>query len=203
MKFKLVANTFLLVILLLFCLKTVIRNADWKNNETLFLTDVISSPNSIRTNNTVASIYLSKAQTENSIELKNEYFKKTISYCEKTIKICPTIPEPYVTLGTVYYLLSDYNKATTFLTKAYQLEPTAPCSKVAISALSNIYFNEGNRLYRGGEPKEAIRNYLMSIEFNKSNIDAWYNLSKCYSFINDTKNAEIAKLNALKLEPKY
>ena len=66
MKFKASYFTYFLggslgIVLLVFSGLTVIRNTIWKDNESLFLHDVIISPNSIRTNQNAAKVYLIKA----------------------------------------------------------------------------------------------------------------------------------------------
>ena len=201
--FKLLANGVLLMILILFSAKTLQRNRVWKNYETLVLTDVISSPNSVRANQFATNIYLSKANTEKNGEFKKEYLKKAAYHGERMLKICPKAPDLYMELGYTYYYLSDYNKAAELWIKGSKLEPTEIDSKKASDVLSNVFYKQGNGLSEQDKIDDAIICYQKSIELNNKNIEAWYNLGGNYFLINDSINAVRAWEHVKKLNPAH
>jgi len=198
------ANTVLIVILLLFSAKTVLRNAEWKNNETLYFADIIAAPNSARINLSVGERYLLKAiKFESDKKLKTEYLSKVIYHYERAIKIYPTNPAAYLDLGVAYFGMRDYFKAADLWIQAYRLDPANARAKKSTEQLSAVLLQEGFNYYLKGNTDEAIRCYLKATELNFNNVEAWYNLGGNYFLLNDTKNAIAAWENVLKLAPNH
>lgn len=200
-KTKIIARTILLVMLILFSLKTIIRNTDWKNSETLCLQDVISAPNSVNINTFAAEFYINKANAENNAELKNTYFRKAVFVGERALMFKPNSVIVCIDLGSAYYNLSEFLKSADLFIKGYKLMPNNPKVKQRIELISRRLYMEGYRLYLEGENPKAIIYYKKSTEANKNNIEAWYNLGGNYFIINDTKNGIEAWQNVLKLDP--
>ncbi len=198
-----VSTFFLALLLLLFSLKTIHRNLEWKNDETLCFSDINSAPNSLKLNLIASTMYVSKARDETDPRLKNEYFKKNLYYDEKILKIEPGYPGVYEDLGLTYLELKDYFKAAEFCIKALNTDPENPEIKKRIALLSEIFFNEGNKYFRSGNTNDALIHYKKSIELNNSNVDAWYNLGEVYFKINDTKSAIEAWQIVKRISPNY
>lgn len=168
-RFFVLANCILLTIMLLFSAKTISRNRDWKNDFTLYTTDVNNVPGSIRANKYSALNFIEKAVNETNKDLKNDYLNRAVMYDQRILHLIPNNAA----------IIEDF------------------------AVISDIYFNEGNEYCRTGKINEAILNYKKALRLNENNIDAWYNLSKNYTFIHDTLNAEITMKNVLKLNPSY
>jgi protein O-mannosyl-transferase len=190
-QFALPAKLILLMVLLLFSAKTIMRNKDWKNNETLYFTDVLASPNSIRPNLYAANQYIKKALGEPNEELKKEYYSKAILYDERIAPIHPDF-RLHADLGLAYFGIKDYFNAANNWLLAYQMSPDDTDTRQRVMMLSEILFNEGNNFSKTGNATEAIRNYKKAVELNENNVDAWYNLSRTYAFIKDEANAREA-----------
>jgi len=202
-RFKLFANGILVLILLLFSVKTYLRNAVWENYDTLVLSDVISAPNSIRINQFATNIYLSRSNNERNKELRNEYLKKASYYGERMVKICPNVPDVYINLGYIYYNLFDYNKASELWVKGCKAEPTELIAKNAAEVLSTDLYKLGNDFYEQGKIDDALKCYQNSIELNNKNVEAWYNLGGNYFLKNDTTSGIKAWENVKKLDQNH
>jgi tetratricopeptide (TPR) repeat protein len=188
-KIKLASALLLSCILFLFSLKTIARNSVWKNNETLIITDVISSPNSARTTLHAAEIYRFKAENENNEILKKEYLLNAIHYCKESMKINPAYAATYVSLGFAYFDQYDYNKAADYLIQGYRLDTTSSVTKKGMDVLSTIFYKQGNEYSDNGEIDTAIKYYLRSIDLKNDNAAVWYTLRENYLMKNDTINA--------------
>jgi len=200
-KFNLPAKSMFVVIFILYSAKTVVRNAEWKNNATLYFADVITSPNSVRTNMFVAQEYVVKAQAEKNKELQKAYFHDAIHYDEIALNLYPHHKNLYKDLGSAYLGLKDYFKAADFWLQSYNLASKSDSSaKQRIEMLSDILYNEGNKIYKTGDVPAAINYYKKSTELKQTNADAWHNLSICYYKINDTVNGNLAQQFALILK---
>ncbi len=201
--FKVIATGTLLIILLLFSVKTYVRNNEWKNDETLFLADVITAPNSAKTNLIAAEQYIFKAELESDKELKNQYFQKAVYYGNRSLSIYHFYSITYLDLGAAYYGLFDYFKAADLWIQAHNVSPSNKKIKESAEMLSAILFKEGNKFYEKGNINDAIKCYQKSAELNDSNVEAWYNLGGNYFLLNDSKNAITAWQKVVTLNPNH
>lgn len=197
------ANSILITILILFSIKSFIRNGEWRNYETLMLTDVISAPNSLKTNMSALELYDLKANAETNPELKNEYYKKAVYYGEQCLKIYSSHPTVYMNLGSAYFGLHDYYKTAQLWQKAYQLIPDDPEVKKSLEFLSTTFYKQGNGFSESGATDSAIKNYLKATELNNNNVEAWYNLGGSYYLKKDTISAYHSWGKVKQLDPKH
>ena len=201
-RFKLAAHSILCIVLLLFSVKTISRNADWKNNQTLFFADVISAPNSVRTNLYAASNYVIKANNENDTLLKKQDFSSAVYYGERSAALYHNYPDIYVTLGHAYFGLKDYFKAADNWLLAYNYSPSDAAAKQRIDMLSAVLLNKGDHYYSTHAITSAILYYRKSAELN-NNVEAWYKLGGNYFLENDTKKGIEAWQNVISLSPNH
>ena len=202
-KYKVMANLVLVITLLLFSLKTISRNAEWKNNDTLYSADVMNSSNSLRTNMYIAESYLNKATSENNKDLKKEYFTKSIYYGEKAIKIYPIDQSLYLHLGSAYFGLNDYFKSADLWQQAYKIDTTEQEAKKATAFISSFLFKKGNAYFEKNDIDDAIKYYKKSTELNSNNAGAWYSLGGTYYLKKDSANAVFAWNKVKLLEPDH
>ncbi len=113
----------LLAMLAGYSFKTVDRNPVWKNNETLFLSDIHISKNSAKMNNAAAGMLYDMSQRKNiSPAQKRKYLSRAKGYAEKAVEIHPGYHAAWQTLGNIYYFLDhDIDKAL----RAYEKAATA------------------------------------------------------------------------------
>ena len=185
---KILSFTIFWSVLLLFSTYTVVRNMDWKNNDTLFFADVETVPNSVRANLYAAKQYILKSKKETDKALKDEYFKKAIFYDERILQIYPHCKFIYEDLGFAYFGLLNYLKAAELWKKASILEPSSTSAKKRTQMISDVLYNEGNKFFRAANYAAAITYYTKSVELNENNADAWYNLGGAYFKTKDIKN---------------
>jgi len=200
---KAISTILLFVVLILFSVKTIARNNEWKNNETLFLTDVISSPDCSRLNLYASEVYIIKANKENNIELKNEYLNKAVYYGEQSLRIHSKFAYSYLRLGFAYYHLHEYFKTADLWIQALKLEPEDPDAIKWTKFLSSVLYKEGNGFFDQGKDDEAIKYFIKSVELNKENVEALYNLGGIYFIKGDTIRAEQSWDKVRKSDPNH
>lgn len=132
---------FSIIIVSLF-IRTVIRNKDWKNSETLWLATANASPNYVASQNNAANIYV----------LKGEYEKAVKTY-KRTIELNPNYSYTYYNLGYTLRLMRRHNEAILFLNKAIALNPTYWQS---YEQLGGIYFEIGDFVNSENSVRKAI-----------------------------------------------
>ena len=202
-KSKPIALILLTGILLAYSFKTIRRNADWKNNETLFLKDAESAPNSARTTWAACEIYRTKAEKESDELLKNQYLDKSIAYGEKCIRIYPDYPTAYISLGFPYYYKGNLDKAAELWKKSYRLDSISPQARVCMNVLSKDYFNRGNSLSENGHTKEAIAAYVKATDLNPQFTEAWYFLGGFLYLEGDSVAASQSWEKVKQLDPQH
>ncbi|MCX6250446.1 MAG: tetratricopeptide repeat protein [Bacteroidetes bacterium] len=101
--YKIVFYSALFIIIALFSIKTIARNRIWKDDFTLFSTDVKVSSNSSKANTTAGGAYMEKAQKEQDTILKDRYFNSSKQYLSNALTIYPENLNARILLGNVHY----------------------------------------------------------------------------------------------------
>lgn len=137
--------TFLTITMLL-CFRTIIRNFDWKNEDSLWLATNRVSPHSAQNHNNLGDYYgrhgdLSKAITEFQVAIRlkpnyadayhnlgNVYFllkkyPEAIKSYQKALSLKPQLWQSSLRLAGIYYDQKDYQQALTFAKEAYKINP--------------------------------------------------------------------------------
>lgn len=113
----------LTIIALLLGTKTFSRNFAWKDNFTLFSTDIQTSTKSAKLLNTMGGMYYDMAEAEQDPQKKLSYYKKSIGYLERTIQIHPTYRDAYVRLAAGCNKSQQYDKAIKYYKDLAKLYP--------------------------------------------------------------------------------
>lgn len=104
------------LIVVLFSLKTITRNSVWKDDFTLFTTDVNTSKNSAKVLNAAGGAMTAEAFKMEASPQKTEMLQKAVQYLNQAIEVHPTYKNPYLIMGNAYYYLNDYESSI----KAYE-----------------------------------------------------------------------------------
>lgn len=108
-----------LVVILGFSVLTFSRNYAWKNDFTLFLTDVKTSSNSAKSNYAAGAILVDSALNITSQAERNRFLLLAIEYLTKASTIDSTFGDVWRRLGTAYFELNhDVQKAFQYYYKA-------------------------------------------------------------------------------------
>ena len=99
------------IVVVLFSIKTITRNLVWKDNYTLFTTDIKTSGNSAKLLNAVgAELGIRAAKIQNEAEKKLK-LQESQKYLNQAIKVHPTYKNTYLQLGNVSNYLKEYDNA--------------------------------------------------------------------------------------------
>lgn len=189
-----ILTSFMVIILLVFSVKTIARSAEWKDQFTLFETDVKKSENSAHLRLYYGLALRDKAlEADNKSKGESDFSKiqqnnldyqrwawKAVEQFKKGIKIYPEYADCYEHLGGIYYRLHAFspekNYADTaeyYYVKSIQLMPAKATTQ---NNLAQIYFERGN-------VQKAKSYYLISIKIDPLLADAYYNLGSCYGML--------------------
>jgi tetratricopeptide (TPR) repeat protein len=119
----------LFVVVFLFSFKTIERNFDWKNNDTLFAADVKTCPNNVK-------VLVSHAE---SLAKSNDpqKIKELIFYLEKARALAPIHYTSIHNLGRAYYMQGDFDNAIVVYESIIQAVPDKYDSVFALGLVYN------------------------------------------------------------------
>jgi tetratricopeptide (TPR) repeat protein len=164
------------VICLVFTIKTFVRNYAWKNNESLFLTDITHSPNSARMNKSAGDIYMNWAIKQTDTEKKNHFAREALTYLHKAQRIYPDYADNLLDLGTAYFYLDEFDSTQYYWNRFKQLEPksfhNSENKKFLINGLSIL----GIKLQKQGQIKESEAEFEKVIQLDSMDAPAIFNI---------------------------
>jgi len=112
------------VVLLLFSAKTIHRNFTWKDNFTLFTTDVQVSKNSAKLRNSVGGELSAAAIKLKDPAKTNAMLQEAVGHLKAAVKIHPTYKNAYLLLGNAHNYLKQYEEAIGYYDQALRLDPS-------------------------------------------------------------------------------
>jgi len=193
---SLLKNTFLKVLLLpviiIFTSLTITRNNDWKDDYTLYKTDLRKSLNNSRLNNYYGNEIVKNALTEKDTSNKRQIIMQGIPYIKNAISIYPDYRDAVTNMGRAYFSISYYDSAERYFFMAYLL--TDSNGMVEIKNLANVYMEE--KKYT-----QAIKLFKKAIEINPNDDDAYGQLAVSYFNISKYDTSEVYCIKALNLNP--
>lgn len=115
----------LAVVVGLFSVKTILRNPVWKNNYTLFTSDVQISPNSAKLRNAAAGELITTYEklTQEEKEGSKGMLTEAVGHLNEALKIHPNYKNAYLLMGNAYIYLNKYEEAVTTYQKALEIDP--------------------------------------------------------------------------------
>lgn len=176
----------ILVIIGLFSLKTFTRNPAWKDDYTIFTTDIETSPNSAKLQTSVGGSTIDRYKNStNEIEKKTK-ITEAIGHLQKALEIHPTFKNPYLLMGNGYYYLQDFDKAIVEYRKALQLDPNFKDAKINLA----LTYREGGKIV-GQQQKnlpKAIEMLSKAVEVDPTDVSAMSYLGTAYGMSNQPQN---------------
>ncbi len=129
----------LIPVLMLYSFKTIDRNRDWKDNFTLFTTDIKKSSNSAKGNTIVGETYYNKSKDTENEQVKNNYLNQALPYLQKALNIHPEYEGAWILLGDVYRDLGKYKKSETCFKQVISIKPLSYNGNYKLGALYGKY----------------------------------------------------------------
>lgn len=182
----------LVVILLLFSIKTWSRNYNWKDNYTLYSHDVNLVPNSVK-----AHYYLGLelvkvvANSETDPEKKKKIYENGIAELQQAVEILPTFTNAYTQMGVAYYRMKNYEKAIENYNKSAELNPM---DAITLNNIGTVYFE-------WKKYNEAKEKFAQALKIDHRFIDAHMNMGSVLATMGDFKGAIASFQNAIHYAP--
>lgn len=192
------ANKRVLAVLTLICLLftglTFARNTDWKDNYTLYKTDLEKSPNDCRLyfylgNEMAETMYNAEPDTAKKRQIIND----AINYLKKGAAIYYNYPDLHSEIGKAYISAGQYDSAELYLKRSISL---SPYMSLSANNLGTVYM-------RTGRFREALESYKLATTIHAGFAQAFYNMGCCYTQLKQYDSAILMLTKALSLDPGY
>lgn len=181
-----------ILISIVFSVKTYSRNFDWKSNEILYRTDIEKSRQSARSNYYLGNELVKLAgDTMKDQQKKIAMIDEAIGLLQKSLEIIPDYNDAITQLGVAYYRKGDLTNAEIQYNKSLKNNPN---DAVTINNLAAIYFAQ-NKF------DQSIKMYNRAIELNPRFADAYMNIGSCYGMMQKYPESIVAFEKALELDP--
>jgi len=187
----------LLVILVPFTAKTVVRNKDWNSQISLFSHDIRYLNNSAKAN----FIYATTLKTDLIENLKaggNRHeaepeVEKIIGLLEQTVKVYPGYFEAWNSLGEMYTMMkNDNEKAMEYFTRTVKEKPTFAAG----------WYNLGYIHFQKGDFSLALDNFRKAATLDTTDLKTLSNLAMCYNKTGQLDSAVLTNEKIISYRPK-
>ena len=146
----------MVVVFLLLCTaytgKTAVRNMAWKDDNTLFITDVETSSESMKCNLSAGGSYLNLYQKEH----KEKYLKKAEQHLNKTLALGRSDTDTWSLFGRLYFFKKDYVNAARCYGYVLSAKPDDKDALANMALMRSASVTEANRLIDEGKRAEAL-----------------------------------------------
>jgi len=164
---KPVFASIVVIVLLLYSVKTISRNSEWKDNLTLLAKDVKTCPNSARIRYAYGSaLLIEKALKEENKDLKAGYLDKSIVELEKGVSILPNYAEAWNHLGIAYKEKNNASAAIAAFEKARSYKKFKE---------ADFYISSGLAYGMGQKYDLAIADFNIALSIDPDNAEAYNN----------------------------
>lgn len=170
----------IVLLCLLYGGKTAARNLIWKDDITLFTTDVKTSQNSIKCNVSAGGSYL-KLYDQTG---KKKYLKLAEEHLIKAIKLGSTTTESYSLLGKMFFMKEDYSRAVQCYQTILDANPNDALAKdnlqVTLKAMQQHETDHLSELMDEGKVDEALALANQLLEKNPNSALVYNSLGRIY-----------------------
>ncbi len=182
----------LLPVCLLFAWLTIARNNDWKDNYTLFKTDVEKMPGNAKLNYFLGNeLIVNKFPDTQDKEEQKQIFFDAVKYLQQALNIYPGYADAHTEIGNAFFSVSIYDSALRHFNMALGLDPK---QYTASNNSAVIYM-------RTGKFADAISAYKKTIAVLPTNAQAYYDMGGCYIQLKNYDSAISVLQKAIVADP--
>jgi Tfp pilus assembly protein PilF len=172
---------------------TIDRNSDWKDNYTLYKTDVEKSPNNTRLYYYMGAELQRKYDEATDQVSKDQIVEQGLKYLRRSLEIYPNNVDSHAELGATYFRAKQYDSAVVHLKRALQMNPK---QINASTNLGTVYMTQ-NRF------AEALPWYKLTVNVNPNHVLALFNLAVCYAQTMKYDSSAYYFKKTIQIDPAY
>jgi len=160
--------------------RTIVRNNDWRTEDSLWISTAIVSSNNELSWNNMGDVFARHGE-----------FDKSIGAFQRAIEINPKYADAYHNLGNTYVMMEAYDRAIPYFEKALSIRPN----------LWQSYQELGRIAYVKKEFDKAVEYFEQAIAIRPNEALLWTNVCQVYRASGETEKARQAVKHALSIDP--
>ena len=170
----------LFALLFLYSVKTIARNAEWKNNLVLFEKDIHNSPNSARMHKIYAAELTQKALSLEDTVARNILLDSSIDQANEALRIYPSHAQSWLVLGNALQGRGRYFEAITAMQKA---------DEISLNYMYDAVYNLGKLYDQTNQTIKSKQALLRARELDTSKVQPCFLLALEYAKLNQVDSA--------------
>lgn len=184
----------------LFGALTIARNADWRDNLTLFTADSAKAPNSVRLHNGMGSELYTRFSTEKNLSEaeKNELLAQIEKHSREAIAVRPN-PVSYLNLGNAAIARNHYADAIEQYQKALEEAPNYGIARTNIGRTYLAWGREEGQINHN--IPRAVELLEKAVEYGVTDANTYLNLGTAYGIQGRNDKAVQCFEKTVALEP--
>ena len=177
------------------------RNPDWKNDRTLFLTDVKTSPNSVLILSNAGSACVDYGDAAKDSTVKKKWYTDGVGYFNRALAVDPKFVNAYQNRGVCFYQLGNADQALSDWDSVRHFYPNHPSLPYLYSVVSNYFYKQGMEHGKANEHEAALISFRKAADATPNSPDIWYNIGYASFSAGHYKEAVYAFERSLRLKP--
>jgi len=182
------------LLLCIFSTLTIHRNTCWKDDFTLFSSDLKHLQNDALANFNMGLWYTNRIPV-NTPGRDTSYTLAAIRYYQRTVAIDPLFSKAYFVEGILFFNMHRYKEAITALNEAARTvtsdAPEQYSAAMAHKYAGNAWFNLGLEYFAKSDFRAAILDFQQVTVMDSSNFNAIQNIGACYYNLKKTDSAAV------------
>ena len=180
------------LLVILYSAKTVERNREWRDELTLYSSDVKKSPDSARLHYNYGLVLVKdKAVKASDSAERDKYLDMAISEFSKAANIHPSYGDAYNQMGAAYSRKNNHQKALENYSVALKYSPEK----------AEIHNNLGAVYFYSKEYEKALEVYLRAVKYSPRFADAYRNVGSTYATLGRLDEAIQAFQKGIEYDP--
>lgn len=187
------------LITIAYSVMTVVRNPVWKDNFTLFTTDIKVSQNSAKLRNSVGGEMIAQSTKPEFAAQKSQMLTEAIGHLEEAIRIHPGYKNAYLLLGNALNYSERFEESVQAYNNALNLDPNYEEAENNLA----ITYRDAGRFYgeKKGDITKAMQNLQEAYRRRPNDFETVRLLGVAYGQTADKQKAVEFFTKATQLEP--
>jgi hypothetical protein len=190
-----------MVVLVLGGYAIVRRNADWKNDDTLFLRDVIAVPNATLANTNAGRAHVVLSDSAATPRERDHHLEQAVRHLNRATELHPGLATAHFLLGAAYDQLGRYEEMEASWNAARELVPEHPLFAAYDAALADRFAYQGGQALLAGDAAAAKPQLEKALRYQPNLPAVWLYLGQACLGLADTTCARASLERALELDP--
>ncbi|HHM20900.1 MAG TPA: tetratricopeptide repeat protein [Bacteroidetes bacterium] len=188
-----------LVVVVIFSGLTLFRNFAWKDNYTLFMTDIKTVPRSAKLRNACGGELIAQSVRPANSAKKDQMLREAVAHLQEAIKIHPGYKNAYLLLGNANNYLHNYEASIQAYLNALRLDPDYEEAKNNLG----ITYRDAGRFYgeQKGDLDKALQYLKKAYEMRPDEYETLRLLGVAYGVRGEAQKAVEYFSKALELMP--